>query len=562
MSKTLYKTLTFIACLLLSATSLHAATLSSTVNRNQITAEQIAAGESLILTVSYDEQVESSALDYSVLERDFDILRVVPQSNSSISVVNGRASRVSLTAWSITLRPKNASQLVIPAFTINSNTSDPITINSEQNNTSTLPPMQAQVIASSDSVYPNQQLIVELEISAQSGVRNLNGPELVVQDAHVELLEQNNYQQVDNGLARQIVTLKYAVFAEQAGELIIPRMTFTANQGRRRGQTVVARTEQLPIKVKELPASVTTSWLPAENVEIRSEWSGDVTTLKVGEPLTRTITVTAQGQQAKSISPLQSANEVDGIKLYKDQPQLHSQTTSSGFVGTRIESSAVVATREGSVVLPEIAVDWWNVTTNQLERAILPAETLTISGTTAVVAHPEPVSIIPSSSTVNANKGSSLIRSLQLALLAVSLICLAQFWIILKLRKSLPLAVATPQSTNKPSETKTWKRLQSACTSGDATQIRLALLLWSKTLTSDGGSPTLYKKAQELGDAELETQLTSLDRHLYKGGEGFDSMALQSALKAFRQRYQTSIKNAKSTNTPLKPLYAGNNSQG
>lgn len=556
-------TMIAIALLALHAAVAHAATLTSTVDRNQMS-----ANETLTLTVSYDSRVDASLLDYSALAKDFDIIGVTPQSNSSISIVNGRASRVSKTAWSIVLAPKREGQLLIPAFSINTETSETITINvdsSAQSTSGSSQPLQAWTVASSDAVYPNQQLIVTIEISAQNDVGNLNGPELVVKDAQVESLDQQSFQRVENGVTRQTVQLTYSVSADTPGEIVIPRMTFTANKGGQRGffgtrgQKVTARTEQLTIKVKPLPSTAPNPWFPAENVQIRSEWSGDINAVKVGEPITRTITITARGQQAETISPLTNANSVDGIKAYKDQAQLHTQTTENGFVGTRIESSAIVASQEGTVLLPELKLNWWNVKTDRLEQAILPAETLVATRTASALEEIAPTTEI-FEPRVN---DSNLVRALVAGLLALTLICLSQFWVILKLRKSLLVQTWIPPSGKRPnlSETEAWSELQKALTSGLASDIRRTLINWGKALSPSETMTSLQDLAMYTKDQAIQDQLAQFEKSLYKDNTQFNVAELKAMLLKFRRRILKPENKPNANAGELKTLYANTSSQ-
>ena len=108
------KQLGFLIIMLLQlSTTVNAGNLSSTVDRNQIS-----PNETLTLTVTYDEQVDSSQLDLKNLEQDFEILGVSPQTTSSVSIVNGQASRQASTIWTITLIAKRPGTLGIPAFSI------------------------------------------------------------------------------------------------------------------------------------------------------------------------------------------------------------------------------------------------------------------------------------------------------------------------------------------------------------------------------------------------------------------------------------------------------------
>ena len=104
------------------ATTLHAATLSSTVNRNQL-----AINQTLVLTVVYDESVDSSAIDVTPLQNDFEVLGISPQTSTSMSIVNGVTENNSTTRWTITLAAKREGKLQIPSFSIGSSKSQPMT---------------------------------------------------------------------------------------------------------------------------------------------------------------------------------------------------------------------------------------------------------------------------------------------------------------------------------------------------------------------------------------------------------------------------------------------------
>src|ERR1700712_265190 len=94
-----------VVALLLGSTLAHAA-LQATVDRNQV-----AAGESFTLTLQSDGN--SASPDLSPLSRDFDVLG--QSSGSSIQIINGHISRSM--QWEISLSPKHAGQVVIPAIT-------------------------------------------------------------------------------------------------------------------------------------------------------------------------------------------------------------------------------------------------------------------------------------------------------------------------------------------------------------------------------------------------------------------------------------------------------------
>lgn len=63
-------------------------------------------------------------------------------------------------------------------------------------------------------------------------------------------------------------------------------------------------------------------WIPAEQVHIEEKWSGDITNMKLGEPLTRTLTLLAQGTTVAQLPELLGISKTRHLKTYPDQPIL------------------------------------------------------------------------------------------------------------------------------------------------------------------------------------------------------------------------------------------------
>ncbi len=546
-----YSSVILFFSMLLYSLSAGAASLSSTVNRNTLS-----TNETLTLTVTSDEQVNASLLDLTPLTQDFQVLNSSPQSSTSFSSVNGRTTTVASTVWTITLVPKREGSLVIPALKVNNAESKAITVtvdNSKQVN-SAAQPLQAWVIASGNQVYPSQQLLVEVELSAAADVRDLNGSPLLIKGAEVESLGQQTFQRIDNGVARQIVSLKYAVFANTPGEIIIPVMTFTGIQGGQRsffanrGKQVVARTEQMNIKVLPQPSGAPHPWFPAEEVTISAAWSGDKSTLKAGVPITRTITITAKGQAASVIPPLIHPNNPEALKSYRDQAQLTSTPTENGFLSTRVESEALVANSSGEITLPELKVHWWNVNANEWEVATLAAQTLTVSGaatnTVAPRIDPSPPINVPLSSSKNWLWPS--ISGL------FALLCLVQTVVILRMRRS-PVANEPHTHENLP-EAKRWRALQATVQAGDALTIRKAILSWAQSAMPNETPVTLMRLIELGQDDELVAAIQSLEHALYKGQNNFRVSLLKEPLTRLRARLANTNHHSKPASA-LPPLY-------
>lgn len=553
--------LVIIALTAVTVSQSHAANLSSSVNR-----KQISLNETLTLTISYDQQVDANKLNLEGLEKDFEVFGLRPQSSSSVSIINGQRTQQASTVWTVTLVPKREGILNIPAFSIGSDQSRPISVRVSKDSGGNFSddPLQVRVSSNYDVAYPNQQVIVDIELSAVSGVSNLNGPELVVNNAEVEAVGQQNFQRVENGVAKQVVLLKYAVFPKSAGELVIPIMTYTGVKGGQRslfgtrGQQIIARNEQLKIKVRTAPDgsgnAAASPWFPAENVVVSAKWSGDTANLKVGDPITRTITITAVAQRSEAIPPLPEVPASPQFKSYQDQPQLDAKTSERGFISTRVESEAIVASANGEIVLPEIRLPWFDVGAKRWKEAILPAETLQISG--AAAATPQfTQSAERQLQGVTPDQYSSNDDFWKWVSLGLAALVLLQTALLVSLNRS---GGAKPKKLSRnQDETNSWKALQASLKSQDPSLVRERLVDWSRYYLTAHETVTLAKISEHFDDQELAQQLRHLDSSLFGSQDSFDSEALTAALKGIRKTHQKQLASTQQAevDTGLAPLY-------
>jgi len=538
----------------------NAGTLISTVDRNRIS-----TNETLTLSVKYDQQVDGSKLGLGILESDFEILSASPQTSSSTSIINGKVSKEESTIWRVVLAPKREGKLTIPALSVNGDQSQAITIDVQAGAIagSSDNPFSALISANSNQIYPGQQLIIEVELSAAADVTNFGASEFQIDNADIEVLAQNQSQRLENGLVRQIIVLRYAVFAKQAGTLTVPPLTFTASQGGRRsffdsrpGKRVLARTSALQIEVTEKDLTKS-PWFPADNVSITARWSGDVASMTVGEPMTRTVVVTARGQKASVIPPL-AVNSSAQYKSYKDQAQLDDGKTETGYVATRIESEAIVASKAGPLTLPEQRISWWDVKSGQWKEAILPSQTINVAENTSINNDQsiQQVATQTAPQTVIQTK-THWIWPAVCALLV--LLCLLQTWIIWQLKKRPNVVSDIAEKPQNLSEPKQWKALEKALATSDVSSVRHAIINWGQSNSTELPLNTLDKIASVSNDQALNQQLkqafNELERSLFKtDSTSVDLNGLAELMTSLRSLLVQHSTNA-SDKGQLKPLY-------
>ena len=550
-----------------------AANLSSSVNRNVIKKDQ-----TLTLTVRYDGQINDNELDLSELKENFNVLAVVPHTNYYSSTINGKSTQQTITTWSITLAAEKEGTFTIPKFTINNDSSQSISI---QVNALTAADAAPKAIETSLSILESgnsniklgEQILITTILSVTSDVNDLRGEEFTLDGADIELIDQQEGQHTENGISRQAVIWKYAIFPTSSGQITIPEQTFTGIIGGRSsffrstvgGQRVAGKTIEQSITVEPQPNTNGKPWFPANNVSVESTWAGDSTKIRVGEPITRNITITAVGQRANVIPPLSAQNDDSKYKSYQDQPQLENTASDAGITGKRTESVAIIPSKIGELTLPEQRISWWDNNADEWRDAVLPAETLTV---------------LPSLNPVNNNssnnqsiddlvyqqtKDSSVSDTAtntsnlfwKLATLILMLICGLQFF-LLNRQKSQPRIKESVNKQPQASEKAEWRELQQDMTTGDAKKIRSQLLRWAQTALPERKITNLDSLIELVENSEqkneLKLQINTLERHIYNNGKEINLDEFSQTINKLKDSV-TDFKTTSSKSETLKALY-------
>jgi hypothetical protein len=94
--------------------------------------------------------------------------------------------------------------------------------------------------------------------------------------------------------------------------------------------------------------------------------------MRIGEALTRTLTMTARNTVGMSIPQLRF-EAPGGIGVYPGTPAVAETAERGTIEATRTESVVYVAEQAGHYTIPEVTVHWWNPKTNVMNLATAPA---------------------------------------------------------------------------------------------------------------------------------------------------------------------------------------------
>lgn len=380
--------------LLLLTTSLPAfAALQASVDRTQLVEQQ-----PLELTLESTLAKRSDEPDLSALEEHFQIES--SRRLSLVSTINGRSLPV--TRWVVRLLPLRTGYVIIPPLELAGERSEPVTLHvlTQAQADEISPDQIAPIFIDSEldtlTPYVQAQVLLTLRIYHSVSLYDdstLSG--LEIPDARVESLgAPKTYEREINGIVHGVIEVRYAVYPQHSGVLDIPSQLFSATAVQQRSSAsqpgghnarfIQLRSPSQQLQVKPIPDSYPAGvpWLPARQVRLSQNWQPDPAgELTRGEPLTRTLSIQADGLTAMQLPELNTlSSDQDELRQYSDQPQLENQLSSTGVLGLRQESSAVVARHAGRHVVPAIRVQWWNTTTDQLEVSELDAVALNIRG--------------------------------------------------------------------------------------------------------------------------------------------------------------------------------------
>ena len=357
---------------------------------------ELARGETLIFTIRVFDQRQGMQLDLTPLTENFDVLGT--RTSSQIRSINGVVE--AWTDYIITLFPLNEGELNIPALSINNAITDAITIvvvNEGPRSNQSSEELFLEIEVNKDSVYVQEQLLFTVRLFYTiNGIRNPQFTELEMPDTVIQLIgSPNQYEKLIDGVRYGVYEKRYVIFPQRSGTLEIPDILFRGevtdgssnfvfrNLNTRR---VTAFIEGIDIAIKERPLVTQNSrfWLPVANLSLQEQWSSDLDNLQVGDTLIRTITMVADGLDGAVLPPF-SAAEIDGANLYPDPPTIERTFVDGSIVGTRVESTSIVATDSGIIEIPQISIPWWNIDTDQLDATVVPATRLEIATIEGVV---------------------------------------------------------------------------------------------------------------------------------------------------------------------------------
>lgn len=544
--------------ILLSLNSYALSKISASVDKNPVV-----VNESLILTVVADDNIDNNALDTSALLKDFIVGRT--SVSSQTSMVNFETTRT--TRWTTVLIPRKPGELVIPPFLIDGLSSQPITVKALAASDATASSQQDLFItteASATDIYVQQQITLKVKLHFSTELKRGSLTEPALTGANIlQIGKDNESENIINGKRYRIIERIYAISPQQSGTVMLKSPVFSGEiimpSTRRSNFLSFADTkpvsvigDDITLIVKGIPKQVSGTWLPSELLALHQEWQPEPSQFKVGEPITRTITLTAAGLAEAQLPELIMAVP-QGLKVYPDQDELHTGLNNERLVSQKVVNFAIVASQPGEYQLPEIAIPWWNTVTNKAEVAKIASQKIIVLPNPDIIQTPTtvtPSSEIERSTTAASVTQTGIIQESSLwpwIFLPLWLLTLLAWFVSVK----RPFTKKNNHTKNSNSVNGAYLELIAACKRNDGEAALTHLLSWARSQSTNAKSfKTLDSLHSYFSNQAFSNALIELQQSYYGKvpGQWLGDNLLQAIQSLHKKNHEVANSNDMSIN--------------
>jgi hypothetical protein len=472
--------------------------------------------------------------------------------------------------WQLTLMARDAGNYTIPAISFGKDRSNSLSLVVQAETSDASAPGNAILLEAEltpQKAYVQSQLVYTLRLLRSVNLRSgsLSEPKLSGVEAMVEKLgDDRNFETLRNGVRYIVVERSFAIFPQQSGTLTVEPSVFQGQiiEGSRFNFNDTLRSKRVTskpfrVEVQPVPAAAQRPWLPSRELRLVEEWPQDPPRFRVGEPLTRTVTLTASGIAAAQLPSL-AGTPPEGLKQYTDQPLVKNQTRADGLTGMRQEKIAILPSRPGRFELPAIEIPWWDTETGQQRLARIPARSIEVGAAADAQPAPAPLPVEPAPA-ISDSQLVEIVRQQESAdfwpwlsmLLVLGWLATALLWWRQRhKREPRPGPQVSPRKREKPNEA--LREFKRACRHNQAAACKTALLNLAKNRWPDRPPASLGALATRVDSAFAEA-IDVLNRTLY--GQGTTDWDGARLLREAEHWFKSDPVTTASDTAPIPPLH-------
>lgn len=564
----------------------------------KLSRDKIALGETVTVSFYINNTRVNSSPDFSPLEKDFRILGT--NYGSAINVVNGVTQ--TQTFWQVALEPKSTGELSIPEIKFGDIKSPLQKIFVEENSSVKEPVNKnadafAQAKVSSTSPYVQSQVLYTFKLFYRSQLENSRLESPKIKDGLIaQVGEDKFYQTTIQGEQYFVFERNFAIFPQKVGKFIIPPIHFRASQldvdpnwmndpfSATTNKLVNLATPKFTLDVQKTPADYKGKvWLPAKKITLTENWSAELNKWETGNPITRTITIQAEGLRADQI-PDVTVDKIANVNIYADPPHRSNSVHADSVIGTLQQKITYIPNQPQSFTFPALKLNWWNTITNKNALAELKSINIQVQGKVNNTSNDsnQPIPKVFSEQVATESTKQSQLTRVQAAKIATQTtpfylsiwFWLSSFLLIMWLitlswiwkNRSAKITKLNPDSAKNLVDRNHVQfdaiAFAQACKQGDMVSAQKHLLLWFKKEWKDPPQ-NLSKLREIITDEAFITAVDQLEQALYANKNiQWDGITLLDAFRQVQKEnlsktgfiYKNKKNNKINTQDPLPPL--------
>ncbi|MGF1787219.1 hypothetical protein L4D00_15600 [Photobacterium swingsii] len=258
---------------------------------------------------------------------------------------------------------------------------------------------QKAALAQKEAVYAvSEQIVMVIEVSTPrwltGGTRidSIEIPDVIVKQRNPLA---TNYTQRRDGQTWSIQRWEITLYPQASGQFHIPPTRVTAQVSAPNGQNVQANLTTPPLAFKaSLPSGFLSGdkgWVAASALTASEQWqvSREQGELKVGDSITRSVTLTGTDTLSVLLPPLLTSNRdsetnhkpSDSYHRYPKPNTLDDSQSRGNYQSSRTEEVVYVLQKGGELHFPDLKLQWWNTKTQQLETLVVEGRRFTVKHT-------------------------------------------------------------------------------------------------------------------------------------------------------------------------------------
>jgi len=238
-----------------------------------------------------------------------------------------------------------------------------------------LPTLELEI--SDKHPYIQQNTVLEVKLHSKENLTDLN--------ISIDVSDNSILRPIDsyttNDKNQEITTIfRYILTPFKTGTVIIDQVQVKGIYTKDKKPFISQLKQALKLPVKPSPLNIKT-WYPLYHLSFKSKIQNP-NQLKTGEPLVYQTEIYAEGVTAKQLSPLLPYLKSNEYKIYLDSEILESGILGQKkrLWGRRSAVYTLVPKFGGKMIIPQIKLDWWDLSFDNLKQSILPTRQIIVGG--------------------------------------------------------------------------------------------------------------------------------------------------------------------------------------